>query len=120
MGDAAVADDRGRARRGLPPERPDHPGGFVTGPTLTGPDATLLEVENLVTRYPMPRSIMGALKRAPKRTVHAVEGVSFSLARGEMLALVGESGCGKTTTAQTVLRMVDPVSGSIRFQGQDV
>jgi oligopeptide/dipeptide ABC transporter ATP-binding protein len=58
--------------------------------------------------------------RRPKRTVHAVEGVSFTLARGEMLALVGESGCGKTTTAQTVLRMLDPVSGSIRFEGRDL
>ncbi|HYT30760.1 MAG TPA: ABC transporter ATP-binding protein [Actinomycetota bacterium] len=80
----------------------------------------LLEVTDLVTRYPIHRGIVGALRRHPKLTVHAVEGVSFSVAKGEMLALVGESGCGKTTTAQTVLRLVDPVSGSIRFQGQDI
>jgi oligopeptide/dipeptide ABC transporter ATP-binding protein len=87
---------------------------------MSGPDGKLLEVENLVTRYPIPRGIIGALKRAPKRMVHAVEGVSFSVARGEMLALVGESGCGKTSTAQSVMRLVDRVEGSIRFRGQDI
>jgi oligopeptide/dipeptide ABC transporter ATP-binding protein len=52
--------------------------------------------------------------------VHAVEGVSFSLMPGEMLALVGESGCGKTSTAQTVMRLVNPVSGQVRLRGQDI
>jgi oligopeptide/dipeptide ABC transporter ATP-binding protein len=52
--------------------------------------------------------------------VRAVDGVSFTLGRGELLALVGESGCGKTTTAQTVLRLLDPVSGRISFDGQDI
>src|SRR5206468_2559459 len=77
-------------------------------------------VEDLVTRYPIPRGIVGALTRAPKRMVHAVEGVSFTVGRGEMVALVGESGCGKTSTAQTVMRLVDPTSGRIRFRGQDI
>jgi oligopeptide/dipeptide ABC transporter ATP-binding protein len=52
--------------------------------------------------------------------VRAVDGVSFSLGRGELLALVGESGCGKTTTAQTVLRLVDPAGGRIAFDGRDI
>jgi peptide/nickel transport system ATP-binding protein len=52
--------------------------------------------------------------------VRAVDGVSFSLARGELLALVGESGCGKTTTAQTVLRLVEPAGGRIAFDGRDI
>jgi peptide/nickel transport system ATP-binding protein len=83
-------------------------------------EPTLLEVEDLVVRYPIHRGLVGSALRKPQRNVHAVEGVSLSLKRGEMLALVGESGCGKTTTAQAVLRMVDPVSGSIRFDGRDL
>ena len=80
----------------------------------------LLEVEDLVVRYPIPRGILGTLQRRPKLRVHAVEGVSFALRGGEMLALVGESGCGKTTTAQTVLRLQDPDAGVIRFRGEDI
>ena len=83
-------------------------------------EPTLLEVEDLVVRYPIHRGLVGSATRQPRRSVHAVEGVSLSLRRGEMLALVGESGCGKTTTAQAVLRLVDPVSGSIRFDGRDL
>ncbi len=80
----------------------------------------LLEVENLVTRFPVPRGLMGMLARRPKRAVRAVDGVTFSLTDGEMLALVGESGSGKTTTAQTILRLVDADSGTVRFQGEDI
>ena len=83
-------------------------------------DAPLLEVEDIVVRYPVFRGIVGTMARRPKQAVHAVEGVSFSLSRGEILALVGESGCGKTTTAQTVLRLLDPLSGAIRFEGRDI
>lgn len=79
---------------------------------------SLLEVEDLVVRYPVPRGIVGTLSRRPKLRVHAVEGVSFSLRKGEMLALVGESGCGKTTTAQSVLRLVEPESGTVRLDGR--
>jgi oligopeptide/dipeptide ABC transporter ATP-binding protein len=83
-------------------------------------EPTMLEVEDLVVHYPIHRGIVGTVTRQPRRMVHAVEGVSLSLQGGEMLALVGESGCGKTTTAQAVLRLVDPVSGSIRFDGRDL
>jgi peptide/nickel transport system ATP-binding protein len=82
--------------------------------------APLLEVEGLVTTYPVRRGIVGAFHREPHRSVHAVDGVSFTVHRGEMVALVGESGCGKTTTAQTVLRLVEPVAGTIRFDGTDI
>jgi peptide/nickel transport system ATP-binding protein len=80
----------------------------------------LLEVEDLVVRYPVARGLVGTLARRPKGDVHAVDGISLSLREGELLALVGESGCGKTTTAQAVLRLVDPVSGAIRFEGRDI
>ena len=80
----------------------------------------LLEVEELVTRYPVARGMVGAIARRPRETVHAVEGVSFTIAPGQMVALVGESGCGKTSTAQTVVRMVDSESGVIRFRGREI
>ncbi len=80
----------------------------------------LLEVENLVTRYPVQRGIVGTVAGRPKLSVRAVDGVSFTLDEGEMLALVGESGSGKTTTAQTILRLVDHESGTVRFRGEDV
>jgi oligopeptide/dipeptide ABC transporter ATP-binding protein len=86
-------------------------------PTAAAP---LLEVENLVTRYPIPRGLIGAVTGKPREQVHAVEGVSFALGEGEMLALVGESGCGKTSTAQTVMRLVEPVAGTVRFRGADI
>jgi oligopeptide/dipeptide ABC transporter ATP-binding protein len=82
--------------------------------------APLLEVSGLVTRYPVPRSFAETLRRQKQLQVHAVEGVDFSVAPGEMLALVGESGCGKTTTAQTVMRMVEADEGTISFRGRDI
>jgi peptide/nickel transport system ATP-binding protein len=83
-------------------------------------NGALLEVDGLVTRYPVPRGIIGTIARRPRQQVHAVEGVTFTVGAGEMLALVGESGCGKTTTAQTVMRMVEEDSGEIRFRGRDI
>ncbi len=80
----------------------------------------VLEVEDLVVRYPVNRGIAGMIRRTPKQQIHAVEGVSFHLDRGEMLALVGESGCGKTTTAQSILRLVDADHGSVRLNGRDI
>jgi peptide/nickel transport system ATP-binding protein len=80
----------------------------------------LLEVEDLVVRYPVPRGIVGSVARRERTAVRAVDGVTLSLGAGELLALVGESGCGKTTTAQAVMRLVDPVSGTIRFEGRDI
>jgi peptide/nickel transport system ATP-binding protein len=81
---------------------------------------SLLQVEDLTVEYPVGRGIVGTVARRPREVVHAVDGVSFSLARGELLALVGESGCGKTTTAQTVLRLVEPIAGRIAFEGGEI
>jgi len=83
-------------------------------------DSVLLEVANLRTRYPVRRSIVSRLAGRPRQWVRAVDGVSFSLRRGEMVALVGESGCGKTTTAQTILRMVESSGGTITIDGRDI
>src|SRR5689334_15045422 len=86
----------------------------------TGEAAPLLEVAGLTTYYPVRRRLAERLAGKPRQWVHAVDGVTFSLARGEMMALVGESGCGKTSTAQAILRMVDATSGSIRLNGTDI
>ncbi len=83
--------------------------------------AELLTVRDLVTRYYLGRGgFMGSITRKEETIVHAVEGVSFSIAEGEMLGLVGESGCGKTSTAQTVCRMVRRESGEILYRGRDI
>jgi oligopeptide/dipeptide ABC transporter ATP-binding protein len=80
----------------------------------------LLEVENLVMRFPLPRGVLGTLGGRPKLAVRAVDGISFSVREGELVALVGESGSGKTTTAQTILRLVRSESGTVRFAGEDI
>ena len=83
-------------------------------------EAPLLVVEDLVSHYDVPRGLLGTMLRREKQTVKAVDGVTFAVAAGEMVALVGESGCGKTTTAQTVIRMVENQGGSIRFDGTEI
>jgi peptide/nickel transport system ATP-binding protein len=84
------------------------------------PAEAVLQVSSLYTHFPVSRGILGTLLRRPQRFVHAVDGVSFSISRGEILGLVGESGSGKTTTALNVLGLVEPTSGEIAFNGQDV
>jgi oligopeptide transport system ATP-binding protein len=79
--------------------------------------AKLLEVENLAKHYPVKRGLILARTIG---AVRAVDGVSFTLARGETLALVGESGCGKSTTARLVLRLIEPTQGRVTFDGTDV
>jgi peptide/nickel transport system ATP-binding protein len=81
---------------------------------------SLLEVRDLVVRYRVARGMSGTILRRPQRYVHAVSGISLTVARGEMVALVGESGCGKTTTAQAILRLVRAESGNVTFDGIDV
>ena len=77
----------------------------------------LLEAEGLAKHYPMRR---GLVVSRTVGTVRAVDGIGFSLARGETLALVGESGCGKSTTARLVLRLIEPTAGRVRFEGEDI
>jgi len=82
---------------------------------MTEPRA-LLEVTDLVKHYPVRAGVL----RRSVGIVHAVDGVSFSLGVGETLGLVGESGCGKSTVARSVLRLVEPTGGSIRIDGTDI
>jgi glutathione transport system ATP-binding protein len=76
----------------------------------------LLRVRGLKTRFAVRSGFLGRVRRR----VHAVEQVSFDLAAGETLALVGESGCGKSTTGRSLLRLVDIEGGSIEFGGRDI
>jgi ABC-type glutathione transport system ATPase component len=87
-----------------------------TASTAALTERPVLEVANLVTRFDIHGGILGRVRAR----VHAVEDVSFSLHAGETLALVGESGCGKSTTGRSILRLVEPKSGRILFEGEDV
>ena len=80
----------------------------------------LLEVSDLVQSFAQPRGILDRLAGKPQKVVHAVNGVSFAVRRGEVFSLVGESGCGKSTTARTIVRLLEPKSGSIVFDGEDI
>src|SRR3982751_2859972 len=79
--------------------------------------APVLRVDGRVKHFPITR---GVVRRKLVGLVRAVEDVSFEIARGETLALVGESGCGKSTTGRLVLRLMDPTAGSVRFNGEEI
>src|SRR4051795_663013 len=76
----------------------------------------LLEVEGLKKHFVAERTLLGR----PTAHVKAVDGVSFRVEAGKTLALVGESGCGKSTVSRLVLRLIEPDSGSLRFEGRDL
>ncbi|CUH80353.1 Glutathione import ATP-binding protein GsiA [Tritonibacter multivorans] len=85
-------------------------------PPIAGTNEVLLNVENLVTRFP----VKGGLLRRTVSNVHAVEDVSFKVFKGQTLSLVGESGCGKSTCGRSILRLVEPLSGKVEFEGRNI
>jgi peptide/nickel transport system ATP-binding protein len=99
-----------------------------SAPTVTpltqAKSGPLLQVIDLVKEYPRAGATSGFLKRfrkdAKPDVFRAVDGISFELARGESLGLVGESGCGKSTTSSIVTRLLDPTSGKVMFDGEDL
>ncbi len=117
----------GMSLRDLLPEAQKGPAAQPSAPKAApAPDAApLMRVENLVKEYPRPQSgslfakLMGKAEE-PKAPFRAVDGISFSVARGETLGLVGESGCGKSTTSMMITRLIDKTSGSILFDGTDI
>jgi len=89
--------------------------------TLSTPEARaghgpLVEVENLTKHFPVRQGVFST----QKGVVHAVEDVTFTVNRGETLGIVGESGCGKSTTARLMVRLLEPTAGTVRFDGEDI
>ncbi|SCX81581.1 ABC transporter ATP-binding protein [Microvirga guangxiensis] len=99
--------DKTTGESDVPVETPD---------TVASSERPVLEVSNLTTRFEIRSGLFGKVKGR----VHAVENVSFSLQRGETLALVGESGCGKSTTGRSVMRLQQPMGGSVLLDGEDL
>ena len=79
-------------------------------------DGPLLNIIDLVKHFPLG----GGVLAKPEGWVKAIDGVSFSVSRGESFGLVGESGCGKTTLGRLILRLIEPTDGRIEFAGQQV
>src|SRR3954463_14375499 len=88
----------------------------MTAATRVNGDVPLLSIRNLRKEFPIRKGVFSRQVGAVK----AVNDVSFDVARGETLGVVGESGCGKTTTGRTILRLLEPTSGEIMFEGRDV
>lgn len=80
----------------------------------------VLKVENLKKYFPIKRTFMDTIKGAPQRYVKAVDGISFEIEKQQVFALVGESGCGKSTTGKLIVKLLEPTDGKIYLEGKDV
>jgi len=89
----------------------------VSAPTATAGGETLVQVRGLVKHFPLTRGIIVQKKVG---AVQAVDGIDLDIRRGETLGLVGETGCGKSTTARLIMRLLDATSGEIDFEGEDI
>lgn len=83
---------------------------------MTNNNNSLIEVQNLTKHFPVGAGLFGA----GAEVVRAVDGVSLAIRQGETFGLVGESGCGKSTAGRCILRLIEPTSGEVRFQGRDL
>jgi peptide/nickel transport system ATP-binding protein/oligopeptide transport system ATP-binding protein len=91
-------------------------GNLTSGAQTAAPDGVVLSVRDLKMHFP----IKEGLRRKTVGNVYAVDGVSFNVGQAETLGLVGESGCGKSTTARAIIRLLDPTDGEITFMGNDI
>jgi peptide/nickel transport system ATP-binding protein/oligopeptide transport system ATP-binding protein len=87
---------------------------------MTAPTPPLLQVEGLVKHFPLRGGIFDRIQRRPAQVIRAVDGVDLTIREGETLALVGESGCGKSTTGRCILYLQDPTAGTVKFRGQAI
>jgi peptide/nickel transport system ATP-binding protein/oligopeptide transport system ATP-binding protein len=112
-----------RADPAAQPGSPSHADGRNTPPageparSVAGVAEPLVQVRDLVKHFPISRGIILQRKIG---AVRAVDGVSFDVGRGETLGIVGETGCGKSTTAKLIMRLLDATAGEVRFDGQDI
>jgi ABC-type microcin C transport system duplicated ATPase subunit YejF len=90
--------------------------GFSRDETVPMVSKTLLEVKNLKKYFPVKKGVFSRVVAH----VRAVDDVTFKLATGETLGLVGESGCGKTTVGRSILRLIEPTSGEVRYADRDL
>ncbi|WP_119274424.1 ABC transporter ATP-binding protein [Taklimakanibacter deserti] len=88
--------------------------------SASAPADPVMRVESLAMKFELPQALLDRLASRPHRIVHALNGVSFALMRGETLGIVGESGCGKSTLARCLVRLLAPTGGTITYGGRDV